>query len=530
MNFRHSMTWLHTWSGLLLGWLLYFMFVTGTAGYFDVEITRWMQPEIPVQSASFDTNTLIPKADRRLQEIAPKADEYFIELPLGRYPYFMIWWHNPDTVEHSGWHNEILDPNTGEPVAARETAGGEFLYRLHYVLHYIPKGLAYWLTSLAAMFMLVAIISGVVVHRRIFKDFFTFRRTKKQTSWLDMHNLFGVLPLPFYLMITYSGLILLMFSTMLPIPASTFGLNPDKFKQIYNTVFTEAAHRDAAGSPAASIPLLSFHQQAQAENKHAVIVHIAVENPGDKNALVQIGTQAETGLDVADTTLYQATNGEVYTAADHYSDSSAAMAFYETMEKLHEGLFAGPVLRWLYFLSGLMGAAMVATGTIFWAIKRRTAHDKIGHKSRGLRLVEGLNVGIVVGLPIAIAAYFCANRLLPATLESRTDWETHSLFLIWFIAIIHPFIRRANVSLTGVWAEQLNVAALLFAAIPLLNMVTSDYHLIKALRHGDWVLVGFDLFMLFTAFCFGCAAYRVKNNNKAVEETVTKNPATEVRV
>jgi len=46
--FRQSMAWLHTWVGLLLGWVLYFMFVTGTAGYLDTEIDRWMMPEAPV--------------------------------------------------------------------------------------------------------------------------------------------------------------------------------------------------------------------------------------------------------------------------------------------------------------------------------------------------------------------------------------------------------------------------------------------------------------------------------------------------
>ena len=28
---RQSMAWLHTWTGLLLGWLLFAMFATGTA-------------------------------------------------------------------------------------------------------------------------------------------------------------------------------------------------------------------------------------------------------------------------------------------------------------------------------------------------------------------------------------------------------------------------------------------------------------------------------------------------------------------
>ncbi len=47
-GFRQSMAWLHTWVGLLVSWLLYFIFLTGTLGYFDSEIDQWMSPETPV--------------------------------------------------------------------------------------------------------------------------------------------------------------------------------------------------------------------------------------------------------------------------------------------------------------------------------------------------------------------------------------------------------------------------------------------------------------------------------------------------
>ena len=43
---RQSMAWIHTWLGLLAGWILFAMFLTGTASYFRPEITRWMQPEL----------------------------------------------------------------------------------------------------------------------------------------------------------------------------------------------------------------------------------------------------------------------------------------------------------------------------------------------------------------------------------------------------------------------------------------------------------------------------------------------------
>ena len=47
--FRLSMAWLHTWTGLVVGWVLFFVFLTGTAGYVQIELTRWMQPERAMQ-------------------------------------------------------------------------------------------------------------------------------------------------------------------------------------------------------------------------------------------------------------------------------------------------------------------------------------------------------------------------------------------------------------------------------------------------------------------------------------------------
>jgi uncharacterized iron-regulated membrane protein len=43
---RQSMAWLHTWVGLLPGWVLYVIFVFGTAAFFQHEIDGWMRPEL----------------------------------------------------------------------------------------------------------------------------------------------------------------------------------------------------------------------------------------------------------------------------------------------------------------------------------------------------------------------------------------------------------------------------------------------------------------------------------------------------
>lgn len=43
---RQTMAWAHGWLGLIAGWILFTMFLTGTSAYFRPEITKWMQPEI----------------------------------------------------------------------------------------------------------------------------------------------------------------------------------------------------------------------------------------------------------------------------------------------------------------------------------------------------------------------------------------------------------------------------------------------------------------------------------------------------
>ena len=101
----------------------------------------------------------------------------------------------------------VLEAWTGQPVSPRDTRGGEFFYRVHFQMHYLPVLQGRWVAGLCAMFMLVAITSGVVTHKQIFKDFFTFRpRKAAQRSWLDAHNLTAVLALPFHPMNTHTGL------------------------------------------------------------------------------------------------------------------------------------------------------------------------------------------------------------------------------------------------------------------------------------------------------------------------------------
>lgn len=45
-TFFRSMTWMHTWAGLAVCWLLLLIFFAGSLSYFRHEISLWSKPEL----------------------------------------------------------------------------------------------------------------------------------------------------------------------------------------------------------------------------------------------------------------------------------------------------------------------------------------------------------------------------------------------------------------------------------------------------------------------------------------------------
>jgi hypothetical protein len=181
---------------------------------------------------------------------------------------------------------------------------------------------------------------------------------------------------------------------------------------------------------------------------------------------------------------------------------SAAMMTSFTFAGLHMGNFAGPWLRWLYFVFGVAGTAVIGTGLVMWLGKRQLKHAKSGHLPGELRLVEVLNIASMSGLLLGVAAYFWANRLLPVGLEGRAGLEIDSFFSLWALALVHAAVRPGR----RAWAEQLGLGALAFALLPLLNALTTGQGLNHSIAVGDWAMAGFDLTALGTGLFLAWAA------------------------
>ncbi|SEL12340.1 Uncharacterized iron-regulated membrane protein [Pseudoxanthomonas sp. GM95] len=520
-GFRQSQSVLHTWSGLVVGWVLYLIFLTGTASYWKEEITRWMQPEVGIPGLPEQG---LGAAVGFLSTHAQGADRWAIELPDARAAGTRVTWlpegAKPARRGQSNPYQATLDAH-GVPVEPRQTRGGNFFYRLHFDLHYIPVLWARWFVCFCAMFMLVAIVSGVITHKKIFADFFTFRRTKGQRTWLDGHNALAVLSLPFHLMITYTGLITLM-TLYMPWGVKA---NFDDRDQFFEALQPRAVAALRLGQQASLPDLAAIVKTAEARWDKGHAGSITIEHPGDAGMRLTVRRRSGDLIsDRADPVEFNAA-GQV---TDSQDPPSAAVLTRDGMIGLHAARFAPLALRWLFFLSGVAGTLMVVTGLVLWTVKRRQQLPDPSHPHLGFRLVEKLNVGFLAGLPIAMTGYLWANRLLPTSYAGRADAEVTVFFALCAVCLGHAFMRRSRQA----WCEQLFAAGVMLIGLPLYNLILPPHALIHAIAVGDGALAGMDAGMLALGGSVLWAARKVRRFAPAprrIPRMQTQAPATEPR-
>lgn len=537
-GFRQSMAWLHTWTGLVVGWVLFFVFLTGTAGYVQVELTRWMQPELALQSNIFvSEQEQVDKAYTYLKQSpeTQNAERWGINIQTNERgaDAFAVNWTSPPKEEgqRGNYHKEVLDVSSGQPISEqikpRETGGGFTLYRMHYALHYIPYDWGIRIVGICTMFMFVAIISGIITHKKIFKDFFTFRPAKGQRSWLDAHNVISVIALPFYIMITYSGLIFFA-NTYMPLGVPiVYGMGEKNTDRYYAELYPSFRSSDRSSvSPKMGeikqkfVPIQSLLASVQQEW-------------GGTDKIRQVNFYPDQGETPAKIEFYKTGSDTIARkrtslSFDLYSgqkivqeksnEDKAPMVFGTTVLGLHEGSFATPLLRILYVLTGLLGTAMIATGLVLWTVKRRPKQLKSSRMSFGHALVERLNIAMIAGLPLAIAVYFWANRLIVVDFSNRANWEVHCLYITLLLSFIYALSRP----IARAWIEILAFAALAYLLLPVLNFVTTDRHLIVSLRHQDFALASIDIGFIFLGAVFAWASYRVWCKRDSILKPVVK--------
>lgn len=547
-SFRHAATWVHTWFGLALGFVLVVVFFFGSLSVFDREIDRWAIPGsrfAPQPMPSFD-KVLRPvfESIRPGKESLEQA-RTLVDGPLPTH------WDNPDFWGASTTHRDpvldmraswytpnarvpdsvfgyrTIDPRSGDVFPDDKLkVGSEFFFPLHYNLTVDydlttnGRDLGNWIVGLAALVMLVALISGVAMHRKLFREFFTLRPTRNvQRSVLDLHNMTGVLALPFHFFFALTGL-LSFAGTYFPVSETHLRPLHDLHEELEEQETGLPHDRSGIAAPMASVDAMVAEAQRRwaAKGMAGEVGLLAVNHVGDANGYVSVyraGTDRVAS--VSEGIHFRASTGQVLREDP---PQTAVGGVADFLVGLHLQPFRHWLLRWLYLLGGLMGTACIATGLIFFVGKRKAQHAKLG--GQGSRVVDALAVTTITGMLIATMSILNANFLLPDALPSgwppRDRLEIALFWTGWALAMLHAFARSAPVALGKInpaWNEQCWAIGVLAVSAVLLNWITTGDHLLRTLRELYWPVAGMDLALLFSAAIAFFAARKLKQRAEA---------------
>lgn len=560
-NFRQSMTWLHTWFGLVIGFVLIVVFFFGSLSVFDREIDRWALPQTrfdPQPMPSFD-EMLLPA----LRRIQPDEDDYAanmatlhdpakgpmtLRLALPADEYWAYTTHRDPVLRmgvgfgvplakdpdgHNHIHGETtIDPRNGQTVQSDQLKiGSEWFYPMHYSLNWQWQHLGVFIVGLAALVMLAALVTGVIMHRKVFREFFTFRPKKHtQRSALDLHNMTGVVALPFHFFFAFTGLVI--FAAAYFLPVSQFQLKPlHDHHEVLESTATGLPHKAAGvAAPLASVDAMVQEAKRRwaARDMAGEVGFLIVHHVGDANSYVSLYRAGSDRVAlVGEGIHFKASTGEVL---HEDPPRSVVSEVNEFLTGLHLQHFEHWFLRWLYVLGGLLGCVCLATGFIFFVEKRKQQHAKAGRQ--GVRLVDALAVTTITGMVIAAVGMLVANRLLPADMAGKDDWEKWAFWGVWMLALAHAMVRSAPVAVGGMnpaWREQCWALAGLCLTAVTLNAMTTGDHLLKTMFTDTyWAVAGVDLSLLTCGAVAAWVARRLAQRERCPQAVTAASHTAEV--
>jgi uncharacterized iron-regulated membrane protein len=488
---RASMNWLHTWCGVVMGALLFIIFWMGTLSVFDREIDRWMMPASRLPPASFRSlDGLQATADR----LVPGADEWLAMMDTDREP--IIRFTVFDRRKHVSVTRDV-DPTSGRLLDEPHTLGATgFFFEFHRALRLGFMNIGRWIVGLAGMTMLVLCITGVIFHKKLFSDFFTLRVVSKPArTTLDLHVLAGVLGLPFNFLMPLVSVVIYWSFLMPTTHAIVYQGDIRAFIKDIDGSYT----RPASDKPGQLASIDAMAREALRRWDGTPILSVSVVHPHDAAAFVVIRRSFAHGITVLlDEICFDGTSGQVLETIK----ARPIYNFLRFVSGMHIAYFKNWTLRWFYYLSGLLGCVMVATGLLFWVHSRRKMHAKLG--LRGTAIVECLAVASITGTIVSTLAFLVANRALPSDWPGRQGMEVWAFYAVWILCFAHAWSRPRLA-----WAEQCWLIAAGGILAVILNALTTGMPIPRALAHGQFAVAGVDSVMLLGALISAAVAVRL---------------------
>ncbi|MGH8195017.1 MAG: PepSY-associated TM helix domain-containing protein [Woeseiaceae bacterium] len=430
----------HSWTGLMVGALMYLVCLTGTLAVFFEEFERWEQPRVE-ETLDFDAAALEQTFNDVLASGTEITPHMYLVLPTDSVPRARI------ASENESWYLNA-DASIGR---AEQNDWTEMLLDLHLYLH-LPESWGMILVSALGAMLCGLMLSGLIAHPRIFKDAFNFRlRGSRRLEQADIHNRLSVWGIPFHLMIAVTGAYFGLALPLLAVYANAFqGGNSEAVLQ---SVFgAEPELRQEAGP----LRIASALGELETIAPNAAPFLITAHEVGEPGQYFAVSATLPGRMIYSENYLFGA-NGN-YLRNDGFSDGDTGKQIIYSIYRLHFGHFRGMPVKLLYGILGLALTVVSATGINVWLARRKT-RDYLNDLWAGI--VWGTPVALVTSaftqviLQVPSAAIFWVSMLTAAVVSLRLRDAARSTRLLQGAFVIATgvllagyFVRFASDALT----------------------------------------------------------------------------------
>lgn len=453
---------LHLLLGLLVGWLLLLIIFTGSLSFYRAELDNLQlfkfagAPDFTSTSAA--TANSVALAQTFLAQQAPKATQWYIELPQHRKPYLTLHWLQPAVVGQgttgqgaSQLYQQLLDAKTGAPItealpikfgATDHQLGGLF-FQLHYNLLQLFGPVSRSLVAYLALLWLLLSIAGLLCLHGRWRTLWQIKLSPSnpETTRTLRHYQLAVLTLPFALLFASSGWLTQMFSEN---QAPQRQLYPDNPYQFYAELFPPAQpFAGARQDDPAPLPELAA-LVATAEQQLALPVgKISLTLPGTAQSTVLLsGSAAAQVSNQLPNVLFRFDASGWQQHQEHPSAEAAPVAaslspiaqIRSVWYGLHQSLYAASWLRFGLFVSGMLCCWMIWLGLRSWLQRQpgffwrqlvlpvtAVVSSALVLGSSGLILLQLLPPGWLVGY--SLSQQLLGLIFVTAFLASVTSWR-----------------------------------------------------------------------------------------------------------
>ena len=437
-EFLKRLTLSHSWIGLIISGLLFTVFFAGSISFFRPEIAQWtMQPHLKLTQGK-------PALIREILQSALSGRNYdakehlTLRLPTSDNPYVHAYIDIKDRDFEPHYDSLMIDPVTAQVVSEGDKFQlAEFIYDLHISLN-IPNGR--YIIGVVALFFSFALLSGIFIHaRKLIKNFFQYRNsTPKRSQLLDMHNVIGVISLPYTIMYAITGLIF----NLVIIYQIAFALilyQGDQSALLRDAGYVEMAP-EWLDQPIEINKIDSLVIQATERYGYSPRV-ITFYNYGDASAVIQLRGNNEQQLGDKYNIYYSLKSGETL-LSNNYENPNTLQQGLQVISQLHFGNYAGFDLRIIYFILGISVCVLIVSGNLLWIEKRMNQRNCSARSVSMARYVTNLGS---VGLIFATCCAFLAERLLPISMLDRADYMVFSFcfaFLSYGLMLLSPLANQ----------------------------------------------------------------------------------------